>query len=80
MDLGLKGKVAIVTGGSMGIGKATTLAEEVAKDGILVNCIHPGSTRTPRNVRLARERATAEHHGGGSDGAGRQVHPYRPHD
>ena len=30
MDLGLKGKVAIVIGGSMGIGKATTLAEEVA--------------------------------------------------
>ena len=60
MDLGLKGKVAIVTGGSMGIGKATTLAEEVAKDGILVNCIHPGSTRTPRNVQLAKERTTLQ--------------------
>ena len=39
---------------------AKNLAEEVAKDGILVNCIHPGSTRTPRNVQLARERATLQ--------------------
>ncbi|MBM3924594.1 MAG: SDR family oxidoreductase [SAR202 cluster bacterium] len=36
---------------------AKNLAEEVAKDGILVNCIHPGTTRTPRNVQLAQDRA-----------------------
>ena len=38
---------------------AKNLSEEVAGDGILVNCIHPGSTRTPRNVQLAQERAAA---------------------
>ena len=32
MDLGLQGKVAIVTGGSKGIGKATALA--LAQEGV----------------------------------------------
>lgn len=34
-----------------------TLADDVAADNILVNCIHPGSTLTPRQVQLMEERA-----------------------
>ena len=33
------------------------LADDVASDGILVNCIHPGSTRTERYMGLTAERA-----------------------
>ena len=33
------------------------LADDVAADGILVNCIHPGSTRTERYMGLVAERA-----------------------
>ena len=33
------------------------LADDVAGDGILVNCIHPGSTRTERYMGLVAERA-----------------------
>lgn len=33
------------------------LTDDVASDGILVNCIHPGSTRTERYMGLAAERA-----------------------
>ena len=33
------------------------LADDVASDGILVNCIHPGSTRTERYMGLVAERA-----------------------
>jgi NAD(P)-dependent dehydrogenase (short-subunit alcohol dehydrogenase family) len=36
------------------------LADDVAADGILVNCIHPGSTRTQRQMGLIDERATRE--------------------
>jgi NAD(P)-dependent dehydrogenase (short-subunit alcohol dehydrogenase family) len=35
---------------------AKNLADQVAADGILVNCIHPGTTRTPRqNMMLERQ-------------------------
>ena len=37
-----------------------TLADDVAADGILVNCIHPGSTRTQRQMGLIEERAARE--------------------
>jgi 3-oxoacyl-[acyl-carrier protein] reductase len=33
------------------------LSDDVADDGILVNCIHPGSTRTERYMGLVAERA-----------------------
>ena len=36
---------------------AKALADDVAADGILVNCIHPGSTRTERYMGLTAERA-----------------------
>jgi NAD(P)-dependent dehydrogenase (short-subunit alcohol dehydrogenase family) len=36
------------------------LADDVAADGILVNCIHPGSTRTQRQMGLVEERAARE--------------------
>lgn len=33
------------------------LSDQVAKDGILVNCIHPGATRTPRQASGLERRA-----------------------
>jgi len=36
------------------------LADDVAEYGILVNCIHPGSTRTQRQMGLVAERAARE--------------------
>ena len=36
---------------------AKNLSDQVAKDGILVNCIHPGTTRTPRQVMILERRA-----------------------
>ena len=39
---------------------AKNLSDQVAKDGILVNCIHPGTTRTPRqNMVLERQASDA---------------------
>ena len=37
-----------------------SLADDVAADGILVNCIHPGSTLTQRQLQLIDERAERE--------------------
>ena len=36
---------------------AKNLSDQVAKDGILVNCIHPGTTRTPRQDGLLQRQA-----------------------
>ncbi len=36
---------------------AKNLADQVATDGILVNCIHPGTTRTPRQAMMLERRA-----------------------
>ena len=37
---------------------AKNLGDQVAKDGIMVNCIHPGTTRTPRLVGLFERQAS----------------------
>ena len=37
---------------------AKNLADQVAGDGILVNCVHPGTTRTPRQTMLLERRAS----------------------
>ncbi len=37
---------------------AKNLSDQVAKDGILVNCIHPGTTRTPRMAQMLERRAS----------------------
>jgi 3-oxoacyl-[acyl-carrier protein] reductase len=42
------------------IGMARTLADEVAAEGITVNNVLPGFTRTERVEQLARERAAAQ--------------------
>ena len=36
---------------------AKNLADQVASDGILVNCIHPGTTRTPRQTMMLERQA-----------------------
>ena len=36
---------------------AKNLSDKVAKDGILVNCIHPGTTRTPRQDMVLERQA-----------------------
>jgi len=36
---------------------AKNLSDQVAPDGILVNCIHPGTTRTPRQTMLLERQA-----------------------
>ena len=36
---------------------AKNLSDQVAKDGILVNCIHPGTTRTPRQDMMLERQA-----------------------
>ena len=58
---------ALRTAGATGASNAVTnagvaavtknLSEEVAVDGVLVNCIHPGPVRTPRLRQLQQERA-----------------------
>ncbi len=47
------------------VGYSKTLAAELARDGILVNCVAPGYTRTSRVVELAE--ATARREGVGLD-------------
>lgn len=67
------GRIVVIGGGALrtvgpaGASNAVTnagvaavtknLSEEVARDGVLVNCIHPGPVRTPRLRQLQQERA-----------------------
>ena len=37
---------------------AKNLSDQVAADGILVNCIHPGTTRTPRQTQILEKQAS----------------------
>jgi NAD(P)-dependent dehydrogenase (short-subunit alcohol dehydrogenase family) len=37
---------------------AKYVSDQVAQDGILVNCIHPGTTRTPRQTMMLERRAS----------------------
>ena len=53
MELGLRGKTAIVTGGSLGIGRA--IARELAQEGVSVAII----ARDPRGFRLLPQRFRA---------------------
>ena len=42
------------------VGLSKTLANELARDGILVNCVAPGYTRTDRVIELAEATARRE--------------------
>ena len=55
MDLGLKGKIALVTGGSKGLGRA--IAEELAKEGADVSICARGRVAGLREVGSLRARA-----------------------
>ncbi len=62
---------------------AKNLSDQVAQDGILVNCIHPGITRTPRQTMLLERQARdanvsveeAERRAVGNIPIGRMVEP-----
>lgn len=55
MDLGLKGKVAIVAASSKGMGKATAMA--FAAEGSRVNNVLPGAIMTDRLRQMTAARA-----------------------
>ena len=73
MDLGLQGKHAIVTGGSLGIGKA--IARELAREGVDVAIVARSKDRLEATAReLEAETRPARHPAGGrrdEPGAGR---------
>ena len=80
MDLGLAGKVAIVTGGSKGIGKA--IAQELAGEGVDVAICardrrvledEPIPVRGPGGRESGRVVGRAEHQVGGIEFVGRII-------
>lgn len=55
MDLGLKGEVAAANSLRAGVaGLAKSLANELGRDGILVNTVCPGTTMTDRFLTVHR--------------------------
>ena len=66
MDLGLGGKVAVVTGSSRGIGRAAlinltkSLSKAYGEYGILMNAVSPATTLTPAVDALIAEEAGRE--------------------
>ena len=59
MDLGLKGKVALVTGASKGIGKA--IAEELAREGVHVALCARGKEDLEQTAQALRQHGVTVH-------------------
>ncbi|HSK02754.1 MAG TPA: SDR family oxidoreductase [Kofleriaceae bacterium] len=60
MNLGLGGKLCLVAGASRGIGRAKALARDLARRGIRVNSIAPGSILFPGGGWDRRQKADPE--------------------
>lgn len=57
MDMGLRGKNVLITGGSKGIGRACALGSESVDHGIRVVGVNPGRIETERQIGHFKEQA-----------------------